>query len=363
VSDQRSGRDGDDPDSGHATADLVASSADDLRAGERLRQSLGRTGAGAWVGRHRVTLGGLAALVVVVVAGAAYLTSRPPPPNPVVSITVVEFPDISGQAAGDIDEQGRPHFTQPYQVTGGATGDVDRMVGVVGPGLRHPTSSIDTVTLGRPGVGRLGATVSCSDSSWWNAKDADYRARVRRTDTHGRVTTYDARLGTSQFGPSNAAWHARVQATCLRSFSRTMPRATASITAVADQQHADVHGRRQVDVLLTVTNSSKHTLWVTPLRDYSDVFDVSSGPWTALTPVGRSAVSESLLVDCQRGEPQLPPALLPSDDTTTDRGLPVRLSEKSKPSTSDGVAVWLRLIPASADRLDSQLAAMCSTNG
>jgi hypothetical protein len=340
--------------------ELVTSSADDARAGERLRESFGRTAAGAWVGRNRLMVGGLAALVVVVVAGAAYLTSRPPPLNPIVAITIVEFPDISNAVAGAVDSTGHPQLSRPYQVTGGAKGDVDRMIGLVGPGLSHPTSSIETVKLGLPGVGRLGATITCSDGSWWGANDSDYRARVRRTDTNGRVTTYDAPLGTSQFGPSDAAWHTRVRETCLRSFSRTIPRAAASVTAVADKQHADAHGRREVDVLLTVTNPSPHTVWVTPLGDYSDVFDVRSGPWTALAHGGRSTVTESLLVACKRGEPKLPAALLTQDETTTDRGLPVRLSEKSKPGKSDGVAVWLRIVPASADLLDNQLAAMCA---
>jgi hypothetical protein len=174
---------------------VLTSSGDEPRAEDRLRTALERSGALGWVGRHRLLLGGLAVVLVAGTATAAYVVTRPPPLDPVVSVGVADF--RSGTSS-NYDAQGRSRVEMTYQVTARVAGDVDTPLGVVGPGLSHPTSSISKVTFGLPGVGTLGATVNCLDPKWWAAKDGDYRVRVHRTDTSGRVTTYDAPLGQSR---------------------------------------------------------------------------------------------------------------------------------------------------------------------
>ena len=141
-----------------------------------------------------------------------YLVTRPPPADPVVDVSIAGF--ASG-VSSDFDALHRSRAELTYQVTAHGAGDVDTAVGIVGPGLRSPASSISKVKPGLPRVGTLGATVDCADPRWWAAKDADYRARVRRTDTYGRVTTYDAPLGSS-----GAVWHFGVRRNCLRTSSR-----------------------------------------------------------------------------------------------------------------------------------------------
>jgi hypothetical protein len=204
-------RDGRDAGNGaHHGPDLLSSSTDEPWAEDRLRQALERSGALAWTRRHRLLLGGLAALLVVVAAGAGYILTRPPAVDPVVDVSIVGF---GSGALSDFDALRGSRRELIYQLTAHAAGDVDTAVGVVGPALSNPTSSISKVKLGLPRVGTLGATVDCADSGWWVAKDADYRARVRRTDTYGRVTTYDAPLG-----PSGAVWHVGIRSICLRTF-------------------------------------------------------------------------------------------------------------------------------------------------
>jgi len=202
--------------------DLLISPADEPRD-PWLRQALERSGVLAWPGRHRRLLGGLAAVLVVVAVGVDYLVTRPPPPNPVVAVGVIGVDQ--GSSSSDFDAQGRVRATLSYQVTAHGVGDVLTALGVVGPGLTNPTSTIPRVRFLLPKAGTLGATVDCSDPAWWSAKDADYRARVRRTDTYGRVTTYDAPLDQS-----NASWHNGVRGSCLTSFFEALPEATSATT-------------------------------------------------------------------------------------------------------------------------------------
>ncbi|MDX6233606.1 MAG: hypothetical protein QOH68_2640, partial [Nocardioidaceae bacterium] len=174
--------------------DVLSSSEDEPRAEDRLRSALGRSAAVGWMRRHRLLMGGLAAVLVVAAAVTAYGVSRPPPANPVVDVTIAGF--TSG-ASSDFDALSRSRAELTYQLTVHGAGDVDTAVGIVGPGLSNPTSSISKVKFGLPRVGTLGATADCSDPRWWAGKDANYRARVRRTDTYGRITTYDAPPGPS----------------------------------------------------------------------------------------------------------------------------------------------------------------------
>jgi hypothetical protein len=329
--------------------DVVTSSSDEPGAGERLRKALLRSGGIAWAKRHRLLLGGLTGLLVVVAVGTGYLVTRPPAPDPVVDITVFGF--ASGGSSG-VDLQGHLRGTRGYQVTTRVAGDVDSMLGVVGPGLTDPTSSISQVTFGLPGVGTLGATVDCSDSHWWDARDADYRARVRRTDTHGRVTTYDAPLGEEPLGRSDAFWHRQVRRVCLDSFFRTLAPAGVSASVV--------RRGRQVDATLTLANPSRHALRVSTADFPDDVVKLTGGPWTVLPAEGTASVTVSIRADCAAGTPHVPFARSQSGETGNDRALPVRVYDTASPVEEQTVNSWARLDPASAVRLDSELGALCS---
>ena len=325
--------------------DLVTSAADEPRAGDRLRWAIGRSGVTGWARRHRLLLSGLAGLLAVAGAGTGYVVTRPPAVDPVVDISIVGFSDF-GSRDGDV--QGGA--TRRYQATAHVAGDVDTLVGVVGPGLSHPTSSIANVKFRLPKVGTLGATVDCSDSKWWHAQDADYRARVHRTDTHGRETTYDAPLGAAPLGPSKAFWHNLVRQLCLPAFARTLAPAVASGSTV----------RHQVDVTLTLTNPSEHALWVSA-PEYSDgIVEVMAGPWMAL-PARDTALLRMPIraVDCTHGRPGVPVATTPKGDTGNVKSLPVYVSDRAKPVEGQLVGVWVGLDPASSARLDRQIAALC----
>lgn len=338
--------------------DVVTSSTDEPPAGERLRKALARSGASAWLRRHRLLLGGLAGLLVVVTAGTAYVVTRPQAVDPVVRIGVLGF--ASGGSA-DIDPQGRPRGARAYQVSALGAGDVDTLVGVVGPGLTKPTSSFSSVKFRVPGLGTLGATVDCSDERRWAAHDADYRARVRRTDTHGRVTTYDASLSPDE----GAYWHDTVRHSCLAPFFATLPPAVAATPAR--------HGKRQVDVTLTMTNPSRHALWVSPAPTGNDVVTFpgspatsaeateADGPWTALPAGGTASVQVSIIaVDCGHGRPRLPFAPTVNGVARTDLAVPVFVTDIATPAEQGQLAgVWVVVEATSAARLDRGLAELC----
>jgi hypothetical protein len=327
--------------------DLLISPADEPRE-PWLRQALERSGVLAWPGRHRLLLGGLAAVLVVVAVGVEYKVTRPPPPDPVVGVSVVGFDQ--GASSSDFDEQGRVRAKLSYQVTAHAAGDVITALGVVGPGLTKPTSTIPKVQFRLPKAGTLGATVDCSNPAWWSAKDADYRARVRRTDTYGRVTTYDAPLGES-----NGSWHNGVRGSCLRSFFEALPESTSSASAVP--------GKHMVQVTLMLTNPSRHNLWVLPAT-FADETVTGAGSlvlWTRLPAGGTASVTSSLRAnDCSSGVPRVPFARNPEGVLGKDRALPLYLSDTKLPADWQTAGAWARLDPASAARLDRELASLCA---
>lgn len=328
--------------------DLVASAADEPRAAERVRGAIERSTVIGWAGRHRRALSGLAVLLALAGAATGYVVTRPPAVDPVVDISIVGFSDFDSPGAG---VQGAA--TRRYQATAHAAGDTDTLVGVVGPGLNHPTSSIAKVTFRLPQVGTLGATVDCSDSRWWRAKDADYRARVMRTDTHGRETTYDAPLGEGPLGHSNIFWHNLVRQQCLTAYVRTLAPAAASGSTVRDQ----------VDIVLTLKNPSEHALWVSA-PEYSDgLVEVTGGPWVAMPARDTTVLRMPIrAVDCAQGAPGVPVATTPQGNAGSVKALPVYVADEARPVEGQSVGVWVGIDHASAARLDSQIAALCPTS-
>jgi hypothetical protein len=330
--------------------DLLISSADEPRE-PWLRQALERSGALAWPGRHRLLLGVSAAILLIVAVGAEYLVTRPPPPDPVVDVAVVGFDrgPYQGGSSQDFDAQGRVRAKLTYQVTAHVAGDVVTALGVVGPGLTNPTSTIPTVRFRLPKAGTLGATVDCSGSTWWSAKDADYRARVRRTDTYGRVTTYDAPLDQSE-----GSWHNGVRGSCLRSFFEALPSASGTASALP--------GKDALKVTLTLTNPSRHNLWVLPAT-FADETVTGAGAlvvWTSLPSGGTASVTSSLHpADCSGGAPHVPFAKTPQGAPVRDRAMPMYLAETRHPADWQTAGAWARLDPASAARLDRKLARLC----
>jgi hypothetical protein len=338
-------RDGRDPGNGAQHGpDLLSSSTDEPLAEDRLRQALERSGALAWTRRHRLLLGGLAALLVVAAAGAGYLVTRPPAVDPVVDVSIVGF---GSSASSDFDALRRPRAELTYQVTAHAAGDVDTAVGVVGPGLSNPRSSISKVKFGLPRVGALGATVNCRDSGWWVAKDADYRARVRRTDTYGRVTTYDAPLG-----PSGAVWHVGVRSTCLGTFVQALRPAVGSASVVP--------GKHAVEVTLTLTNPSRHALWVQATAFGNETVTTTGGALTPLPAGGTASVEMSIrAADCASGTPHVPIASDPEGVPGQDIALPVYLSDKKIPANHQFVAAWPRIDGTLTALVNRRLATLC----
>jgi hypothetical protein len=324
--------------------DVLSSSSDEPWAEQRLRQALERSGAVAWTRRHRLLLGGLVAVLVVAAAGTGYLATRPPPADPVVRVSIVGF--ASGTTS-DFDAVRRSRAQLTYQLTAHAAGDVDTAVGVVGPGLTRPTSSMAKVKFGLPRVGTLGATVDCTDSHWWVAKDADYRARVRRTDRYGRVTTYDAPLAQS-----GAVWHFAVRSTCLRTFARTLPPALGAASVVP--------GKHKVEVTLTLTNPSRHALWVQATAFGDDTATSTGGALKPLPAGGAASVEMSVrAVDCARGTPHVPFASDPQGGQGQDIALPVYLADRKIPNYLQLAFAWARLDSASTALVNRQLATLC----
>jgi hypothetical protein len=223
---------------------------------------------------------------------------------------------------------------------------VDTAVGIVGPGLSNPTSSISKVKFGLPRVGTLGATVDCSDSRWWAAKDADYRARVRRTDTFGRVTTYDAPLG-----PSGSRWHYGVRRSCLRPFVATMPPAVASASVAP--------GKHYVEVTLTVTNPSRHALWVQAGPLDTEIVTTTGAPVRSLPAGGSASVELSIrAADCASGTPHVPVATDVQGVPGQDIALPVYVTDE-RVTHYELAAAFPRVDAASTALLNRQLATLC----
>jgi hypothetical protein len=328
------------------SVDLLASGSDESPAGQRFRGAVDRSGVIGWARRHRMLLLGVGAVMAVVAAVAGYMVTRPPAVNPVVAIDIVGFSDSGGEGVDD----GSGVIARRYQATVRAAGDVDTLVGVIGPGLGNPTSTLSKVRFGLPQVGTLGATLDCSGAGWWDATDVDYRARVSRTDRYGRQTTYDAPLGGTPQGPSNAAWHTMVRQFCFRASFQSLPPTEASGARVGDQVHVD----------LTVTNPSRHALWVAA-PDYSDgLVEMRQGEWTELPARGDAVLRISIgVVDCAHGVPGVPLATTPLGGVENAKALPVYVSDQATPVEGPLVGVWMRLEPASISRLDRQIAALC----
>jgi hypothetical protein len=327
--------------------DLLSSSEDEPRAEDRLRNALERSTALAWTRRHRLLVGGLAAVLVVVAAGAGYVVTRPPPVDPVVDVSIAGF--ASGTSA-DFDALRGSRAELTFQLTVHGAGDVDTAVGIVGPGLSNPTSSISKVKFGLPRVGMLGATVHCSDLRWWASKDADYRARVRRTDTYGRVTTYDAPLG-----PSGAVWHFGVRRNCLRAFVATMPPGVASATVVP--------GKHKVVVRLTLTNPSRHTLWVQAGPLGTETVTTTGGVLRRLPARGTASVEMSIrAADCDIGTPHVPIATDVQGVPGQDIVLPVYLTDTKVPAHHLVAAAFPRVDSASTALVNRQLATLCPSH-
>jgi hypothetical protein len=324
--------------------DLLTSSEDEHRAEDRLWKALGRSGALAWTRRHRPLVGGLAAVLVVLAAMTAYVVTRPPPVDPVVNVSIADF--RSGTSS-DYDAQGRSRVSMTYQLTVNAAGDVDTALGVVGPGLTKPTSSLAKVKFRLPATGILGATVDCSEPRWWAAKTADYRVRVRRTDTHGRVTTYDTPLGRT-----SAIWRSQVRAICLRTFFEALPPPVVVSASTLPGQH-------KLKLTFTLTNPSRHAVWVKAPDFPDETMIAEGGPWTPLPARGTASISTTIgPTDCASGRPRLPFARSPEGVPSKVTALPVLVSNTRIPDPwlTGG---WARFDPASVIRVDRKLAALC----
>jgi hypothetical protein len=323
-----------------------------MTGANRYRMGEGGAGGLAWLGRHRLLLGGLAVLLVVAAVGAGYVVTRPPDVvpavNPVVDVSLV---GSESATSSDFDSHERLRTKLGYQLTAHTAGDVVTALGVVGPGLTDATSTISKVTAGPSKSGTLGATVDCSGSTWWAAKDADYRFRVKRTDAYGRVTTYDAPLGKSAL-----RWWALVRESCLRTFFDTLPPAVGSASTVASPH--------LVKVTLRLKNPSKHNLWLMP-ANFADLTAAGatkgSQSWTPLPAGGTASVTQSIRAAGCRGHsaPRVPFANDPAGQPTHDKALIVYLSDTAVPVNGQLTPVWARLGPAAAARIGRQFAALC----
>jgi hypothetical protein len=176
---------GDDADE---PVELLASSSDRTSVEERLH-GVARGGGGV-ARRHPWWA---AVLVVVLVGGVAagvYLVRRPPPMSTTIDVTVAS-------SGGD----------GQYLVELHSPGEELNVVGIVGPGLADPRSTIGRVTANGPGLGHLDAVIDCS-GGWEQGRPVDYRVRVLHTDDRGREATYDVPFDRDQ------DWWSLVQITC-----------------------------------------------------------------------------------------------------------------------------------------------------
>lgn len=342
--------------------EVLSSGSDELGFDEEVLAAVESSAVSAWLGAHRLILLVGGCLAVVVVAGAHQFLTRPPAPDPVVRVSYVP---LQGTQSGAfiVDALGRPRASSAYVVNTRVAGDVDALVGVIGPGLVDPTSSITRVTSTHPGIGSIGATVSCADPRWWSAKDSDYRIPVRRTDQYGRVTTSDTPMDAT----TATHWHGFIRQTCLGAFFRTLPAALAlPIPAIRPQE---------VDFIVVLTNLSTHALWVLGAT-YTDgatvTFPLVSSTWTSLTdapwtslPAGGSAsVEMSIQVgECVGGPPHVPFARTATGQVEHVEAVPLLVAQSLHPLEGHNGASWAALAPASAARLDAEVAAVCPRPG
>jgi len=338
--------------------EVLASGSDRLGIDEEVQEAFEGSVVVAWLGSHRLLIGGIGCLAVLLAGGLRYAASRPPALDPIVHVSYVFLPGTQSQVSG-VDAHGRPRASSQFVVSTRVPGDVDVLIGVIGPGLVDPTSTITEVTSTHPGIGSVGATVNCADSSWWSANDGDYRVPVRRTDTYGRVTTYDTPLDAA----TATRWLGWIRHSCLGVFLHTLPAAMTN----------PIPGKRphEIDFTLTVTNPTMHPVWVLG-TDYTDgsvttfpLVQVSSpslsqAPWLSLPPAGSASVQMALVAGgCSGAVAHLPFALTATGQPETIEAVPILVAQSLHPLDGQQSGAWAVLDRASATRLDTELAAVC----
>ena len=336
------------PDLTAPDVDLISSASDDPRAGDRLRTSVTRSSPVRWALRHRLILTGALVIVLGVAAGVVYVATRPPPVDPVVALHVIAFP--TGETH-EVDGQGQQRVSLSYQVTALVAGDVVTLVGVVGPGLSEPTSTIPPVHHGLPGLGNLGATIECADAGWWDATDADYHLRVVRTDAYGRATTYDAPLGDSSLGPSAHTWATGVGLTCFEAFMQSLQPAAAS-GVVAAGGH--------VTGSLEVRNTTAQPVRLGVADDDDGRLLVREGPVIVVAPGASGWLSfDASASDCSAQGPRLSTPTGADGQPSNDSAILVRRDVPRASDNDPAPMGWLVLDAASAATINSALATLC----
>jgi hypothetical protein len=340
--------------------EVLAAGSEELGIDEEVQAAVEGSAVVVWLGDHRLLLGAVGCLVVLLAAGIHYVATRPPALDPIVHVSSVA---LQGTQVSDVDAQGRPRAASGYVVSTRVPGDVDVLVGVIGPGLVDPTSTVTEVTSTHPGIGNIGATVSCADSNWWSAKDSDYRVPVRRTDKYGRVTTSVVPLDAS----TAIRWHGWIRHECLAVFFHTLPAAVANPIPA---KHPN-----KVDFTLTLTNSTMHAVWVLG-TDYTDGTVVTAplvepaspsltdAAWMSLPAGGSVSVQMSIqAAGCSGGVAHVPFALTATGQPESIEAVPVLVAQTLHPLDGQQAGSWAVLDHASAARLDAELTAVCPPKG
>lgn len=334
---------------GDVEPELLTSSADEPTAEERVRRAVAGSGARGWLSRHRLLLAGSVGVLVLVAGVITYVSTRPPPVDPVIHVSVVGF---MGGGGGDLDAEGRPRRSATYQLTADVGGDVNSVVGVVGPGLTAASTTIGDVLYGRPQVGDLGAAIDCTDDGWWDAKDADYQVGISRTDQYGRVTVGGVPLGDTPVGPSDTFWHDDVVRTCVSGYFRTLPPPSTTTVSAGDGS--------QVDITLSFTNPGDHAIQV-KVTDFAAEATVLPGPWTTISAGGQATVTVSAVsAGCDGGPARVTHVMADDGTGLPDRGLPLYLAVDGDPADERQGYGWVVLTPAFADAVDAELAKLCA---
>jgi len=338
--------------------EVLSAGAEELGIDEEVQAAFEQSPAVAWLGSHRLLLGVIGCLVVLLAAGIHYVATRPPALDPIVRVSYE--PLLGAQSrVSDVDARGRPRASSQYVVSTRVPGDLDVLVGVIGPGLVDPTSSITKVTSTHPGIGFIGATVSCADSSWFSAKDSDYGVPVRRTDRYGRVTTYETPLDAT----TAIDWHGWVRHSCLAVFFRTLP---SAIARPIPAQHP-----HEVDFTVTLTNPTTHALWVLGGYYTDGVIatvpvigptspSLTDAPWIPLPPGGSATVQMSIqAAGCSGGVAHLPFARTATGQLQDVEAIPFLVAQSSHPLNGQQGDSWAVLDQGSAATLDAELGAVC----
>ena len=222
--------------------------------GPTWHERLDSTGAPAFARRHRgalrraAVLLGSAALIASVV-GAAYLIARPAVDDGTVRATVRDGGPVRTYDP-PVDIGGVLRF--PYAVTPDRPGDVVRVLGLVGPGVRASTSAGSVGTApGEPAVADVLVIPACDIRELANAVWSDYRIRVERTDATGSTVTALLEVPAG----SKAQWPADLGAFCSRQLLATgiTAQRVEVAPAVGAQLNLEVSLRNElaVDVVAT----------------------------------------------------------------------------------------------------------------